>query len=168
MKRTLICAAMSLSLVALPLVSEARDDGSHGGRGDRGGHSHSYRGDNGRYGDYRNDDHGGRGDYRGDDDHRGREYRGGDNDYHGGDFGRVAALPFWLGAAAIGAVVTIATAPFHAAYAAPPPPRAYYGNSQPADDYRYEDRYGYAPAPYGYVAPPQTCTYYSDGSSDCR
>jgi len=120
MKRTLICAALTLSMAALPVVSEA-----HGWEG-RGGH-----------GGY----------------------------YHGGGFGRVVALPFLLGAAAIGAVATIATV-----NAAPPP--VVYGSVQPA--------YGYPVPPppppavyygtpaYGYVAPPQTCTYYPDGSSYCR
>ena len=123
MKRTLICAALTLSMAALPVVSEA-----HGGWEGRGGY------------------------------------------HHGGDFGRVVALPFLLGAAAIGAVATIATAPFNAAYAAPPPPPAtyygpttYYNTAPPPPPTVY---YG-APS-YGYVAPAQTCTYYPDGSSYCR
>lgn len=122
MKRTLICAALTLGMVALPVVSEA-----HGweGRGGHGGYNYG---------------HGGY--------------------YHGGGFGRVVAFPFLLGAAAVGAVATIAAAPFNATYVAPPPAPVYYGTPAPA--------YGYAPAPYGYAAPPQTCTYYPDGSSYCR
>lgn len=79
-------------------------------------------------------------------------YRGGG--YHGG-----GVWPWLLGAAAVGAVVGVATQPYYGGgtvyYDAPPPPppppTVYYG----------------APA-YGYVAPPQTCTYYPDGSSYCR
>ncbi len=127
MKRTLICAALTLGMVALPVVSEA-----HGWEG-----------------------------------------RGGHGGYHrGGDFGRVVALPFLLGAAAIGAVATIATAPFNAVYDVPPPPpppRVYYGGATTYYDAPPPPPTVYYGAPsYGYVTPPQTCTYYPNGSSYCR
>lgn len=129
MKRTLICTALSLSMLALPVISEAggpRGDGDWRGGG-RGGHSHGY--DRGHGGDY---------------------YRGRGNNHNG-------VLPWLLGAAAVGAVVSIASQPYYGGstvyYNAPPPPptTVYYGTPS-----------------YGYVTPPQTCTYYPDGSSYCR
>jgi hypothetical protein len=132
MKRTLICAALALGVATLPLVSEARGD-DHGPRGGygygHGGYGHGY--DRGYHG-------GG--------------YRGG---YHGGG----GVWPWLLGAAAVGAVVGVASQPYYGGgtvyYDAPPPPppppTVYYG----------------VPS-YGYVTPPQTCTYYPDGSSYCR
>lgn len=81
-----------------------------------------------------------------------RGYYRGHGGYHGG-----GVWPWLLGAAAVGAVVSVASQPYYGGgtvyYDAPPPPppTVYYG----------------APA-YGYVAPPQTCTYYPDGSSYCR
>ena len=151
MKRTLICAAIALSVSALPIVSEARGD-DRGDWGQHGGYSH---GGGGR-GDY---NHGGRGDYRG---------NGGY--HHGNGFERAALFPLVLGAAAIGAVATIVSAPFQGGYDAPPPSRVYYGGTT-----TYYDApppppptvYYRAPS-YGYVTPPQTCTYYPDGSSYCR
>ena len=112
MKRTIICAALSLGMI-LPGVSQAH--GFHGG-----GYGYG----------------------------------------HGGGFARAAFFPLVLGAAAIGAVATIATAPFYAAgaVAAPPPAPVYYG-PQPA-------AYGYAPYGYGYAQP--VCTYYPNGARYCR
>lgn len=161
MKRTLICAAIALSVSALPIVSEARGDdrgdwGQHGGYSHGGGGRGDYNHGGGGRGDY---DRGGRGDYRGHGDY-----------HHGNGFERAALFPFILGAAAIGAVATIVSAPFNAGYDAPPPSQVYYGGST-----TYYDApppppptvyYG-APS-YGRVVPQQTCTYYPDGSSYCR
>ena len=102
--------------------------------------------------------------------HGGYSHGGGRGDYHGNGFERAALFPFVLGAAAIGAVATIVSAPFNAGYDAPPPSRVYYGGTT-----TYYDAPPPPPPPvyystpsYGYVTPPQTCTYYPDGSSYCR
>ena len=108
----------------------------------------------------RGDDRGPRGGYS----HGGGYGHGYDRGYdrgyyrgHGGHGGN-GVLPWLLSAAALGAVVSIANQPYYGgstvyydAPPPPPPPPVYYG----------------APR-YGYVAPPQTCTYYPDGSSYCQ
>lgn len=83
--------------------------------------------------------------------------RGYDRGYYRGGHGG-GVLPWLIGAAAVGAVISVASQPYYGggtvvydAPPPPPPPPVYYG----------------APS-YGYVAPPQTCTYYPDGSSYCR
>jgi len=144
MKRTLICSALALSMATLPMISEARGDdhrgNDRGNWGQRGGNA--YGGGYGRGYD-RGYDHG-RVDYSRS---HGGYYRG-----HGGD-----VWPWLLGAAALGAVVSIGSQPTYynttttTYYDAPPPPTVYYG----------------APS-YGRVVPQQTCTYYSDGSSYCN
>lgn len=154
MKRNLIVAALSVGMATLPVLSEAHGPhDQHGGWNGRG-------------------DAGDRGGYRGHDEYRGGDYHGGyrggyHGGYHGGDIVGALALPLVLGAAAIGAVATIATAPFYASANVAPPPT-----------YGYVQGYGYAPAPtviysesrpvYDYGPAPQTCTYYPDGSSYCR
>lgn len=124
MKRTLICAALSLSLAALPVAADAHGYYGHGGY-----------------------------------------YRGG----HGGGLVRALALPLIAGAAVLGAVATIATAPLYAAAPAP----AYYG-PQPVYGYAPPPVYAPAPVPYGYAPPPaygyapRVCTYYPNGAEVCR
>jgi hypothetical protein len=118
MKRTLICVALSLSLAALPMASEAHGWGGRGG-------------------------------------------------FHGNGVGRVIGLPFVLGAAAIGAVATIAAAPFYAASYAPPPAPVYYNNAPAYGYVQAPVQYGYGPAPV-YRAAPQMCTYYPNGATYCR
>ncbi len=152
MKRTLICTALALGVATLPVISEARGDD---------------RGDWNRHGGYSHD--GGRGGY----DHGRGDYRGRGDYHHGNGFERAALFPFVLGAAAIGAVATLVTAPFNAGYDAPPPPpsRVYYdgGTTTYYDAPPPPPPTVYYGAPsYGYVTPPQTCTYYPDGSSYCR
>lgn len=136
MKRILICTLLSLGMI-LPGISQARGDHD-------GGYGHGYQHERG--GDY---DHVERHDYD-----RGHGWGYGDDheSYHRDDFGRAAILPFILGAAVVGAVANIVTAPAYVDDYAPPP--VVYYPPQPV--------YSYAPAP------PQTCTYYPDGSSYCR
>lgn len=104
---------------------------------------------------------------------------GGHGEFHGGGHGdgliHALALPLIAGAAVLGAVATIATAPFYdappaPAYYGPPPGYAYapapapYGYGPPPV---YQPAYGYAPpAAYGYA--PQVCTYYPNGARYCR
>ncbi|MES2490624.1 MAG: hypothetical protein V4607_12615 [Pseudomonadota bacterium] len=137
MKRTLICTALSLSMLALPVISEA--GGKDRGNWNNGRGNYSYDGGRGHGGHYNGN--GGRG--------HDNYYRGRSN-YRGND-----VLPWILGAAALGAVVSIASQPSYASttttYYDTPPATVYYG----------------APR-YGAVVPTQTCTYYSDGSSVCQ
>ncbi|TXH06264.1 MAG: hypothetical protein E6R07_00280 [Nevskiaceae bacterium] len=136
MKRTLICTALSLSLAALPILSEA-----HGPEGRRGGWD-GYRGG------YHEGYHEG---YRG-------GYRGYDrDDYRRGGWGH-SALPWVLGAVAVGAAVSLASGPY--SYAEPAPVYGYVAPPPPPVTY-----YAYPAPVYSY---PRTCTYYPDGSSVCR
>ncbi|MGH8462434.1 MAG: hypothetical protein ACRESS_12565 [Stenotrophobium sp.] len=95
---------------------------------------------------------------------------GGHGGYGHGDgdgLARAAIFPLVLGAAVVGAVASIVTAPLYAVSEAPPPPppppqRVYY--APPQQVYSY----GYAPAPYGYYPPQPVCTYYPNGARYCQ
>lgn len=143
MKRTIICAALSFGLAAMPMSAFARDHYRQGG-GHGGYHQSNY-------------SHGGY--YRG-----GGHYR-----HHGGaDFGVV--LPLIAGIAVIGAVADAFAGPRYVApagptyYASPPT----YQYEQPAYGYAPAPApYGYAPPPvYGYTPP--VCTIYPNGATYCR
>lgn len=125
MKRTLICTALSLSLAALPVLSDA-----HGPEGRRGDWDRGYHG-----GGYHQGYHGGYRGYDRDDDRR-------------GGWGH-SAWPWVLGAVAVGAAVSLASGPYSYpapapvyGYVAPPPPVVY---SYPAPVYSYPQTCTYYP-----------------------
>lgn len=120
MKRTIICAALSVALAAMPMTAFARDHYRHGGGYHRGGgYSH------------------------------GGYYRGGGHYYHGGGSGFGLALPLIAGVAVLGAVAGAVATPRYVGAPAPvyysSPPVYNYAPAPAPYGYAPPPVYGYAP-----------------------